>query len=49
MDVIVASSTPAIQAATQATSDIPIVVAPAGEPVGTGLVASLPAAPHWRS
>jgi ABC-type uncharacterized transport system substrate-binding protein len=41
VDVIVASLTPAIQAAKQATSDIPIVMAPAGEPVGTGLVASL--------
>src|ERR1019366_5916450 len=38
---IVAALTPAIQAAKQATSDIPIVMAPAGEPVGTGLVASL--------
>jgi putative ABC transport system substrate-binding protein len=41
VDVIVASLTPAIQAAKQATGDIPIVMAPAGEPVGTGLVASL--------
>jgi putative ABC transport system substrate-binding protein len=41
VDIIVASLTPAIQAAKQATSDIPIVMAPAGEPVGTGLVASL--------
>jgi putative ABC transport system substrate-binding protein len=41
VDVIVASLTPAIQAAKQATSEIPIVMAPAGEPVGTGLVASL--------
>ena len=41
VDVIVAALTPAIQAAKQATSDIPIVMAPAGEPVGTGLVASL--------
>jgi putative tryptophan/tyrosine transport system substrate-binding protein len=41
VDVIVASLTPAIQAAKQATGDIPIVMAPAGDPVGTGLVASL--------
>ncbi|WP_164938023.1 ABC transporter substrate-binding protein [Bradyrhizobium guangxiense] len=41
VDIIVASLTPAIQAARQATSDIPIVMAPAGEPVGTGLVESL--------
>jgi len=41
VDIIVAALTPAIQAAKQATSDIPIVMAPAGEPVGTGLVASL--------
>src|SRR3954452_15248147 len=41
VDIIVASLTPAIQAAKQATSDIPIVMAPAGEPVGTGLVSSL--------
>src|SRR4051794_40777592 len=41
VDIIVASLTPAIQAAMQVTSDIPIVMAPAGEPVGTGLVSSL--------
>jgi putative ABC transport system substrate-binding protein len=41
VDVIVAALTPAIRAAKQATGDIPIVMAPAGEPVGTGLVASL--------
>lgn len=41
VDVIVASLTPAIQAARHATNDIPIVMAPAGEPVATGLVASL--------
>jgi putative ABC transport system substrate-binding protein len=41
VDIIVASLTPAIQAAKQATSDIPIIMAPAGEPVGTGLVVSL--------
>jgi len=39
--VIVASQTPAVQAAKQATDDIPIVMASAGDPVGTGLVARL--------
>jgi putative ABC transport system substrate-binding protein len=41
VDVIVTSLTPTAQAAKQATRDIPIVMAPAGDPVGTGLVASL--------
>jgi putative tryptophan/tyrosine transport system substrate-binding protein len=41
VDVIVTSSTPAIQAAKQATATIPIVMAFSGDPVGTGLVASL--------
>jgi putative tryptophan/tyrosine transport system substrate-binding protein len=41
VDVIVASLTPAIAAAKNATRDIPIVMAPAGDPVATGLVASL--------
>ena len=41
VDVIVTSSTPAIQAAKQATGTIPIVMAFSGDPVGTGLVASL--------
>jgi putative tryptophan/tyrosine transport system substrate-binding protein len=41
VDVIVTSSTAAIVAAKQATSVIPIVFAAAGDPVGTGLVASL--------
>ena len=40
-DVIVASLTPAIVAAKSVAGDIPIVMAPAGEPVATGLVASL--------
>lgn len=40
-DVIVASQTPSVVAAKKATSTIPIVMAPAGDPVGTGLVASL--------
>lgn len=41
VDVIVAASTLAIQAAKQATSTIPIVMSASGDPVGTGLVASL--------
>ena len=41
VDVIVAVFTPAVQAAKQATSTIPIVMAPAGDPVRTGFVASL--------
>jgi putative ABC transport system substrate-binding protein len=41
VDIIVASETPAVQAAKRATGDIPIVMAPSGDPVGTGLVASL--------
>ena len=41
VDLIVASETPAVQAAKQATSTIPIVMAPSGDPVGTGQVASL--------
>jgi putative ABC transport system substrate-binding protein len=41
VDVIVASQTPAVAAARQATSEIPIVMAPAGDPVGTGLISSL--------
>src|SRR5205823_652258 len=41
VDVVVASETPAVQAAKRATSDIPIVMAPSGDPVGTGLIASL--------
>jgi putative ABC transport system substrate-binding protein len=40
-DVIVASETPAVSAARQATSTIPIVMAAAGDPVATGLIASL--------
>ena len=40
VDVIVTSATAAIVAAKQATSVIPIVFAAAGDPVGTGLVAS---------
>jgi putative ABC transport system substrate-binding protein len=41
VDIIVASETPAVQAAKDATSLIPIVMAPSGDPVGTGQVASL--------
>jgi putative ABC transport system substrate-binding protein len=41
VDVIVANLTPAVQAAKNATSTIPIVMAAAGDPVGTGFVASL--------
>jgi putative tryptophan/tyrosine transport system substrate-binding protein len=41
VDIIVAVFTPCALAARQATSEIPIVVAAAGDPVGTGLVASL--------
>lgn len=40
-DVIVGFQTPAITAARAATSRVPIVMAPAGDPMGTGLVASL--------
>ena len=40
-DVIVAVQTPAVKAAKQATSTIPIVMAPAGDPVGLGLIDSL--------
>ena len=41
VDVIVACQTQAATAAKNATREIPIVMAPAGDPVGTGLVASL--------
>lgn len=40
-DVIVAVLTPAALAARRATSRVPIVMAGAGDPVGTGLIASL--------
>ena len=42
VDVIVAAGTPAVLAAKQASSVVPIVFVGAGDPVGTGLVASLP-------
>ena len=41
VDVIVTDSTPAARAAMKATQTIPIVLALAGDPVATGLVASL--------
>jgi putative ABC transport system substrate-binding protein len=41
VDVIVATLTPAVHAARSATATIPIVMAPAGDPVGQGFVASL--------
>ena len=41
VDMIVTSSTPAVTAAKNATSKIPIVFASAGDPVATGLVESL--------
>ena len=40
-DLIVAVQTPAIKAAMQATKTIPVVMAPAGDPVGMGFVSSL--------
>jgi putative ABC transport system substrate-binding protein len=42
VDVIVAWFTPAALAAKQATREIPIVMAETGDPIGTGLVMSLP-------
>jgi putative ABC transport system substrate-binding protein len=41
VDVILAASSPAIRAAKQATSTIPIVFPSTGDPVGSGFVASL--------
>src|SRR5437762_8574498 len=41
VDIIFAPSTPAVRAAKQATSNIPIVFAAVGDPVGYGIVASL--------
>jgi putative ABC transport system substrate-binding protein len=41
VDVIVTMGVPGTRAAMQATTTIPIVIASAGDPVGTGLVASL--------
>jgi putative ABC transport system substrate-binding protein len=41
VDIIVASQTPAATAAKRATAEIPIVMAAAADPVGTGLIQSL--------
>ncbi len=41
VDVVLAHASPAVRAAQQATSIIPIVMMSAGDPVGTGFVASL--------
>ena len=41
VDIIVASLTPAVTAARRATSDIPIIMAAAADPVATGLISSL--------
>jgi putative ABC transport system substrate-binding protein len=41
VDVIVTSSTPAVLAAKQVTSSVPIVFTAVGDPIGNGLVASL--------
>jgi putative tryptophan/tyrosine transport system substrate-binding protein len=41
VDIIVASLTPSVAAAKQATSDIPIVMVSVGDPEATGLVATL--------
>jgi len=41
VDIIVTQGTPAAQAAKKATSTIPIVMATSGDPVGSGLIASL--------
>ncbi|HEV2009301.1 MAG TPA: ABC transporter substrate-binding protein [Burkholderiales bacterium] len=41
VDVILAGGTPAVQAAKQATTSIPIVMVRAGDPVGSGFVESL--------
>ena len=42
VDIIVTWFTPTALAAKQATREIPIVMAETGDPIGTGLVASLP-------
>ena len=42
VDIIVTWFTPTAVAAKQATHEIPIVMAETGDPIGTGLVASLP-------
>ena len=40
-EVIVAATTPAVRAAMRATKEVPIVIAAAADPVGSGLVSSL--------
>ena len=42
VDIIVTEATPPTRAAKQATTTIPIVMATTGDPVGAGLVTSLP-------
>jgi putative tryptophan/tyrosine transport system substrate-binding protein len=41
VDVIVAGGSPAVRAAQQATTNIPIIMAAGGDPVGNGFIASL--------
>jgi putative ABC transport system substrate-binding protein len=41
VDIIVANQTPAVTAAKQATTEIPIIMAPAADPLGTGLISNL--------
>ena len=41
VDIIIASQTPAVIAAKNATRDIPIVMGAAGDPIGTGLITNL--------
>ena len=41
VDIIIACQTPAVIAAKNATRDIPIVMGPAGDPIGTGLITNL--------
>jgi putative tryptophan/tyrosine transport system substrate-binding protein len=41
VDIIVAHQTPSVTAARHATTEIPIVMAAAGDPVGTGFISSL--------
>src|SRR5712692_7055057 len=41
IDVLVAPGSPAISAARKATGTIPIVMAPSGDPIGAGFIASL--------
>ena len=42
VDILVPLQTPAAEAAKQATSQIPIVMSVAGDPVGTGLISRQP-------